>query len=142
MTKRSGVVENPRPAGMHRALAADAPFHPVVLGDASSPRTSTPSRASARPSPSLPPLANRWRRSYEFLRRLATSDVAVYGLTTGCGPLAGQRIDAAQRQAIHATSSAVTPLPWGAPPHRDGARRDLVRAQVFAQGRSGVARQP
>ena len=33
-------------------------------------------------------------RCHAFVCELASSDAAVYGLTTGCGPLAGNRIDA------------------------------------------------
>src|SRR4030095_13741477 len=40
------------------------------------------------------------QRCHAFVRELASSDSAVYGLTTGCGPLAGNRIDAKQRAAF------------------------------------------
>jgi histidine ammonia-lyase len=87
-----------------------------------------------------PAAAESMARSHEFLRRLTTSDVAVYGLTTGCGPLAGQRIDAALRQAFQRNLVRSHAVALGAP-HPTAVVRAamLVRAQVFAQGRSGVA---
>ena len=88
-----------------------------------------------------PAAAESMARSHEFLRRLATSDVAVYGLTTGCGPLAGHRIDAAQRAGVSAQPGPQSRRrPW-ARPHPTAFVRAamLVRAQVFALGRSGVA---
>ena len=78
--------------------------------------------------------------SHAFLQRLATTDAAVYGLTTGCGPLAGQRIDPAQRVAFQRNLVRSHAVALGAP-HPTALVRAamLVRAQVFAHGRSGVA---
>jgi histidine ammonia-lyase len=78
-------------------------------------------------------------RSYAFLQSVAASDAAVYGLTTGCGPLAGARIDAARRAAFQRNlvrSHAVTL--GAAHPTRYVRAAMLVRAHVFARGGSGV----
>jgi histidine ammonia-lyase len=79
-------------------------------------------------------------RSHAFLQRLADAGAPVYGLTTGCGPLAGARIEAAARAAFQRNLVRSHAVGLGAP-HPEAAVRAamLVRAQVFAQGRSGVA---
>lgn len=78
-------------------------------------------------------------RSHAFATALAASDVAVYGLTTGCGPLAEARIPVDTREAFQRNlvrSHAVTLGP-AHPAHFVRAAM-LVRAQVFALGCSGV----
>ena len=55
-------------------------------------------------------------RCHTFVRDLAGAGTPVYGLTTGCGPLAGHRIDAAQREAELRDGSLVRLLPdWHLP---------------------------
>jgi histidine ammonia-lyase len=44
-----------------------------------------------------PGVQSRVERSHAFVQRLASAGVPVYGLTTGCGPLAGQAIPAESR---------------------------------------------
>jgi len=79
-------------------------------------------------------------RSHAFVRDLASSDAAVYGLTTGCGPLAAARIEAGQRQAFQRNLVRSHAVTLGAPhPARFVRAAMLVRAQVFALGCSGVA---
>lgn len=79
-------------------------------------------------------------RSYSFVQELASSDAAVYGLTTGCGPLAASRIEAPQREAFQRNLVRSHAVTLGAPhPPRFVRAAMLVRAQVFALGRSGVA---
>lgn len=77
--------------------------------------------------------------AHAFVRKLANANVPVYGLTTGCGPLATYAIspewrDQFQRNLVrsHATTLG--------PPHPTAFVRAamLVRAQVFSLGCSGV----
>ena len=79
-------------------------------------------------------------RCYAFVQRLASSDAAVYGLTTGCGPLAGSRITADDRTAFQRNlvrSHAVTLGP--AHPVAFVRAAMTTRAHVLALGCSGVA---
>jgi histidine ammonia-lyase len=79
-------------------------------------------------------------RCYAFVQRLASSDAAVYGLTTGCGPLAGSRITPADRTAFQRNlvrSHAVTIGP--AHPIAFVRAAMTARANVLALGCSGVA---
>jgi histidine ammonia-lyase len=82
---------------------------------------------------------SRLATSHAFLCDLAERRVPVYGLTTGCGPLAEHAVTPAQRESFqrnlvrsHATTlGAEHPIEW--------TRAALaVRAQVLAQGLSGV----
>jgi histidine ammonia-lyase len=81
----------------------------------------------------------RLQRSHQFVRRLAEARAPVYGLTTGCGPLAGNSIDGDRREAFqrnlirsHATSLGE--------PHASTTVRAAMAARlhVFARGFSGV----
>lgn len=77
--------------------------------------------------------------AYAFLRQLAEQRVPVYGLTTGCGPLAEHGVDPAQREAFQRNlvrSHAATLGREHAPELVRAAM--AVRAHVLAQGRSGV----
>lgn len=78
-------------------------------------------------------------RSHAFLQRLADTGVPVYGLSTGCGPLAERAIAAAARAAFQRNLVRSHAVALGAP-HPEALVRAamLVRAQVFAQGCSGV----
>lgn len=83
--------------------------------------------------------SERLARSHAFARRLAERGDAVYGLTTGCGPLAGQRIDAAQREAFQRNLVRSHATSLGTPHPTAWVRAALaVRAQVLAHGVSGV----
>ena len=78
-------------------------------------------------------------RGYAFVRALAASDAAIYGLTTGCGPLAGHRIDAAQREAFQRNLIRSHAVTMGAPHPTAWVRAAMAaRAQVLALGCSGV----
>lgn len=82
----------------------------------------------------------RMERGAAFVRDLTTSDADVYGLTTGCGPLAGNRIDAAQRAAFQRNLIRSHAVTLGAPHPTAFVRAAMAaRAQVFALGYSGVA---
>ena len=82
---------------------------------------------------------SRIERSYAFVQRLAAAGAPVYGLTTGCGPLAAQPVPPARRAEFqrnlirsHATTLGV--------PHPAAFVRAamVVRAHGLAQGHSGV----
>jgi len=81
----------------------------------------------------------RLRRSYAFAQRIAAGATPVYGLTTGCGPLSGQRIDPAQREAFQRNLVRSHAVTLGAPHPPAWVRAAMaVRAQVFCHGHSGV----
>jgi histidine ammonia-lyase len=81
----------------------------------------------------------RLASSHAFARQLAEQGVPVYGLTTGCGPLSGERIDAAQREAFQRNLVRSHAPSIGAPHPVEWVRAALaVRAQVFTHGVSGV----
>ncbi len=125
---------------MHRARAAMHRSNPVVLGRRLLVAEVDAVARAGAPVAVAPAAAEAVARSHEFLQTLATSDTAVYGLTTGCGPLAGQRIDAAQRQAFQRNLVRSHAVALGAPHPTALVRAAMtVRAQVFAQGHSGVA---
>ena len=85
------------------------------------------------------PARDAIERCHAFVRALASSDVAVYGLTTGCGPLAGHRIDAAQREAFQRNLIRSHAVTLGAAHPTAFVRAAIAaRAQVLALGRSGV----
>ena len=82
---------------------------------------------------------SRLEGSYAFVQRLATARVPVYGLTTGCGPLASQPIPAERREEFqrnlvrsHATTlGACHPVAF--------VRAAMaLRAHGLARGYSGV----
>lgn len=78
-------------------------------------------------------------RCHDFVRTLAGSDTPVYGLTTGCGPLAGHRIDAAAREAFQRNLIRSHAVTLGQPHPTAFARAAMVtRAHVLALGYSGV----
>lgn len=116
------------------------PLAPIVVGDRI---TVAHVDAAARRRAAVvlaPAAAERLALSHAFLQQLAEREAPVYGLTTGCGPLAGQRIDAAARAAFQRNLVRSHAVALGAP-HPESVVRAamLVRAQVFAQGCSGVA---
>jgi histidine ammonia-lyase len=79
-------------------------------------------------------------RCHVFVRAVAGSEAAVYGLTTGCGPLAVHRIDATQREAFQRNLIRSHAVTLGTPHPTAFVRAALAtRAQVLAQGCSGVA---
>jgi len=79
-------------------------------------------------------------RCHAFVCALAESDSAVYGLTTGCGPLAGNRIDASQREAFQRNLIRSHAVSLGAPHPTAFVRAAMAaRAHVLALGHSGVA---
>jgi len=96
--------------------------------------------ACRRAAAALAPAAHAAvQRCHRFVRQLAASDAAVYGLTTGCGPLAGHRIDAAAREAFQRNLIRSHAVTLG-PPHPTRFVRAAMaaRAHVFALGHSGV----
>lgn len=79
-------------------------------------------------------------RSHAFVAGLADGEALVYGLTTGCGPLASARIDAAQRERFQRNLVRSHAATLGAPHPAAWVRAAmLVRVEVLAQGCSGVA---
>ncbi|MBI1817499.1 MAG: aromatic amino acid lyase [Deltaproteobacteria bacterium] len=81
----------------------------------------------------------RVQRAYDFVKRLATTDTPVYGLTTGCGPLASQAIPPPAREQFQRNLVRSHAVTLGAPHSTAFVRAAMaVRAQVFAQGYSGV----
>jgi len=81
----------------------------------------------------------RLARSYAFVQELARANTPVYGLTTGCGPLAGHRIPAAQREAFQRNLVRSHAVTLGAPHPTEVVRAAMaVRAQTFTHGCSGV----
>jgi len=86
-----------------------------------------------------PPARAAMERCHAFVRELASSDTAVYGLTTGCGPLSGNRIDAAQRAAFQRNLIRSHAVTLGAAHPTAFVRAAITaRAQVLALGCSGV----
>ncbi len=81
----------------------------------------------------------RLERSYAFVQQLAERAIPVYGLTTGCGPLAAHRIPPEQRQEFQRNLVRSHAVTLGAPHPTDLVRAAIaVRAQVFTYGYSGV----
>jgi histidine ammonia-lyase len=82
----------------------------------------------------------RIERSHVLVRRLAEGDAAIYGLTTGCGPLAGNRIGGAEREAFQRNLVRSHAVSLGTPhPPAFVRAAMLARAHVLALGYSGVA---
>jgi len=82
---------------------------------------------------------DRLQRSYEFMRSVVERNLPVYGLTTGCGPLAGNRIDPQQRQHFQRNLIRSHAVTLGEPHPPAFVRAAMaVRAHVFAHGYSGV----
>ncbi|MGD9765704.1 MAG: histidine ammonia-lyase [Candidatus Binatia bacterium] len=89
-----------------------------------------------------PAARRRLERSHAFARRLAVSATPVYGLSTGCGPLAGQRISAAERERFQRNLVRSHATTLGAPHPTAMVRAAMAaRAHVLAKGLSGVAPQ-
>jgi len=81
----------------------------------------------------------RLQRAYAFVQDLARSGAPVYGLTTGCGPLAGHAIPAAQREEFQRNLVRSHACTIGAPHPVELVRAAMaLRAHVFARGCSGV----
>ncbi len=86
-----------------------------------------------------PPVRQAMQAAHVFVQDLAGAGVPVYGLTTGCGPLASGVIAPEQREMFqrnllrsHAnTLGSLHPIEWT-------RAAMLLRAQVFALGHSGV----
>ncbi len=82
---------------------------------------------------------DRLARSYAFARQLATTTTPVYGLTTGCGPLAANGIAADQREQFQRNLVRSHAVTLGVPHPVPFVRAAMaVRAHVLAQGYSGV----
>lgn len=81
----------------------------------------------------------RLARSYAFVKHLAEARASVYGLTTGCGPLAAHAIPAERREEFQRNLIRSHAVSLG-PAHRTAIVRAgmTVRAHVLAQGYSGV----
>lgn len=81
----------------------------------------------------------RLQRSYEFLQAMVQRQVPVYGLTTGCGPLAASGIDSEQRSRFQINLVRSHACTLGTPHTAELVRAAMaIRAQVLAQGSSGV----
>jgi len=86
-----------------------------------------------------PGVQARLQASHRYVRGLEATDRAVYGLTTGCGPLVDHRVTAAeqaefQRNLVRSHASGL-----GAAHPASIVRATMVaRACSLAQGRSGV----
>src|ERR1700687_1006221 len=82
----------------------------------------------------------RIERSYAFIQRLAQTQTPVYGLTTGCGPLASQPIPAERREEFQRNLVRSHATTLGTPhPTRFVRAAMALRGHVFALGYSGVA---
>lgn len=81
----------------------------------------------------------RLARAYAFVQSLAQRGTPVYGLTTGCGPLASQPIAPEQRAQFQRNLIRSHACTLGNPHPTAFVRAAMaVRAHVFAQGYSGV----
>ena len=86
-----------------------------------------------------PAAARRAAASHGFLLRLTEENFPIYGLTTGCGPLAAHGIDAGQREDFQRNLVRSHANTLGAAHPVEFVRAAMVlRAHCFAQGRSGV----
>jgi histidine ammonia-lyase len=81
----------------------------------------------------------RAEKSHAFMKKVAASDAAVYGLTTGCGPLAHRRIDPRDRERFQRNLVRSHAVSLGEPLPSAFVRAAMtVRAHVLARGYSGV----
>jgi histidine ammonia-lyase len=81
----------------------------------------------------------RLERSYQFVRDLAAQNVPVYGLTTGCGPLASSSISPQDRQEFQRNLIRSHAVTLGDPHPTRFVRAAMgARAQVLAKGFSGI----
>ena len=86
-----------------------------------------------------PPVRSRLERSYGFVQRLAAMHVPVYGLTTGCGPLAAEAVPAERREEFQRNLIRSHANTLGNPHPAAFVRAAMaVRAHGLAQGYSGV----
>jgi len=92
--------------------------------------------ATARLDGNVP---HRLQPSYAFVQTLARTATPVYGLTTGCGPLASNPIPAERREEFQRNLIRSHAVTVGRPHPSTFVRAAMaVRAHVFAQGYSGV----
>jgi histidine ammonia-lyase len=81
----------------------------------------------------------RLERSYRFVEKLAADNTPVYGLTTGCGPLASSSISAQERQIFQRNLIRSHAVTLGDPHPTLLVRAAMgARAHVLAKGHSGV----
>jgi histidine ammonia-lyase len=81
----------------------------------------------------------RLERSHEFVKRLAAGTTPVYGLTTGCGPLASNSIGTDDRQQFQRNLIRSHATTLGARHPASFVRAGMAaRAHVLARGCSGV----
>ena len=81
----------------------------------------------------------RIERSHEFLLEVVARGTPVYGLTTGCGPLAANDVDPAERALFQRNLIRSHAVSLGAPLPAAFVRAAMtVRAHVLARGFSGV----
>jgi histidine ammonia-lyase len=82
---------------------------------------------------------HRVERCHAFLVDLAETGTPVYGLTTGCGPLAEQSVSADSREEFQRNLVRSHAVTLGTPHPSELVRAALlVRAHVLAKGHSGV----
>jgi histidine ammonia-lyase len=89
---------------------------------------------------SIAPAARRGiERSYAFMLQVVRDGVPVYGLTTGCGPLATRPVSPGAREAFQRNLIRSHATTLGAPLPVAFVRAAMtVRAHVLARGYSGV----
>jgi histidine ammonia-lyase len=81
----------------------------------------------------------RLQSSYEFVKRLAADNTPVYGLTTGCGPLASSSISAEDRRNFQRNLIRSHAVTLGHPHPVVFVRAAMgARAHVLAKGYSGI----
>jgi histidine ammonia-lyase len=115
-------------------------FAPVCIGTQHLTVSDVDAIARRNASVTVSPEAReRLQRSYEFLRTLGERRVPVYGLTTGCGPLASQSIPPERREEFQRNLVRSHAVTLGAAHPTAFVRAAMaVRGHVLAQGYSGV----
>jgi histidine ammonia-lyase len=86
-----------------------------------------------------PAARERMAASHQFMLSLVERNVPVYGLTTGCGPLAAHPIPPTERETFQRNLVRSHATTLGEPHGRESVRAAmLLRAHVLALGYSGV----
>ena len=132
--------EMPRVARQPPAAATEAAARAIEIGDRALAAEDIDAVARLeRPVALAPGARARMARCHAFVQALTRAGTPVYGLTTGCGPLASQTIppDAREQFQRNLVRSHATTL--GTPHPASFVRAAMVtRAHVLARGHSGV----